>query len=67
MTYRVETWTLCQGWIDTWNEVFKTKQDAEDELDDFFNTCHDAYHKGYMQDKPNAEDYRITEDKDEEV
>ena len=61
MTYRVETWTFCDGWTDIWKIEFETRQDAEDELDDFFNTCHDAYHKGYMDDKPNPKEYRIKE------
>lgn len=61
MKYQVETWTICNGWINTWSELFKTKQDAEDELDDFFNTCYDAHQRGYMDSTPNANDYRITE------
>jgi hypothetical protein len=67
--YEVQEYTLCDGWTNTWttydddgNEVpstFLTKQDAEDELYDFFYQCHEAVEDGNMEDEPARENYRI--------
>jgi hypothetical protein len=66
--YEVQEHTLC-GWENTWttydddgNEVpstFKTFEDAEDELYDFFYQCHEAVEDGSMEDVPDREDFRI--------
>ena len=67
--YEVQEYTLCDGWINTWttydddgNEVpstFRSKQDAEDELYDFFYQCREAVEDGNMSDEPDHEEFRI--------
>ena len=67
--YEVQEWTLCDGWTNTWltyddkgNEVpstFKTKEDAQAELDDFFYQCEQAVKDGNMEDVPDREDFQI--------
>jgi len=48
--YEVQHYTLCQGWVNTWNtwddlegeqqQTFETVEEAQAELDDFFNDIH---------------------------
>jgi hypothetical protein len=66
--YEVQEHTLC-GWENTWttyddegNEVpstFRTKEDAQAELDDFFYQCEQAVKDGNMEDVPDREDFQI--------
>jgi len=40
MTYEVQHYTLCQGWVNTWliddkPHTFKTREEAEEELANF--------------------------------
>ena len=66
--YEVQESTLC-GWENTWttyddndNEVpstFRSAQEAQAELDDFFYQCEEAVEDGHMEDVPDREDFRI--------
>ena len=64
MTYQVQTYTLCDGWINTWSEddelmTFNTLEQAEIALQDHLNDLAHAVQSG-MEDF-NPEDYRIEE------
>ena len=68
MPFEVQTYTLCQGWINCWmvddeKQIFETYEAAQDELDEFMadiqhqiDTGERAPDEGY-----DLEDYRIVE------
>lgn len=67
--YEVQEHTLCDGWINTWttyddddNEIpsrFRSEEDAESSLEDFFRQCRTAVKKREMEDVPDPDDFRI--------
>jgi len=67
--YEVQEYTLCDGWTNTWstydendNEVpsrFRTREEAEEQLDLFFDDCEIALQMGNTEDIPDKEDFRI--------
>jgi len=67
--YEVQEWTLCDGWTNTWStyddegneapSTFRSKEDAQAELDDFFYQCEQAVKDGNMEDVPDREDFQI--------
>jgi hypothetical protein len=65
MTYEVQTYTLCQGWINLWTDslndtlvTFDTFEAAQAELQDFLAELASAVKAGYLDDY-NPEDYKI--------
>lgn len=63
--YQIETFTLCNGWTNTWHEddktlVFKTEYAAIGELNDFLKDAEDAYLNGDLDSPYNACEYRVT-------
>ena len=66
MTYEVQTYTLCDGWINTWTEdgnilvTFETLEDAQKELEGYLEDLAHFVQIGHLQDH-NPEDYRIKE------
>jgi hypothetical protein len=69
MRYEVQTYTLCDGWINCWTtskgdeepvpETFATREDAEDALDQYLIECAEAFECGDAEDVPDIEDFRI--------
>ena len=64
MTYQVQTYTLCDGWINTWTEndtplKFDTLEEAQIALQDHLNDL--AHAVMFGMDDYNPEDYRIKE------
>ena len=75
--YEVQTWTLCDGWINTWSiseegaddtytevpETFATREEAQQALDEFLSDIQEEIDAG--QREPDAgydpEDFRIAE------
>lgn len=62
MTYQVQTYTLCDGWINTWTEndtplTFDTLEEAQIALQDHLNDL--AHAVMFGMDDYNPEDYRI--------
>ena len=55
----IETYTICDGWIDTWNQNFDTFADAANELDNFLAEIQEDYELGYLSEPYDREDYRI--------
>ena len=66
MTYEVQTYTLCDGWINKWTEdgnilvTFETLEDAQKELEGYLEDLAHFVQIGHLQDH-NPEDYRIKE------
>ena len=64
MTYEVQTYTLCAGWINLWTEglntlvTFDTFEDAQKELQDFLGELANAVELGHLDDF-SPDDYRI--------
>ena len=64
MTYEVQTYTLCAGWINIWTEgldtlvTFDTYDEAQKELQDFLIELANAVQAGHLDDF-SPEDYRI--------
>jgi hypothetical protein len=64
MTYEVQTYTLCGGWVNIWADdvhtlvTFATREDAQAELDDFLGELAYAVKVGHLDDF-NPDDYRI--------
>lgn len=66
MKYEIQTFTLCDGFVNTWNEndkplTFKTRSDAELELKIHLQDMREAWECNEIEDEPNPEDYRIME------
>jgi hypothetical protein len=65
MTYEVQTYTLCGGWVNIWTDslddtlvTFATREEAQAELDDFLGELAYAVKVGHLDDF-NPDDYRI--------
>lgn len=71
MRYEIQTYTVCDGWINTWTveqdngnsepEYFDSYEDAIDALDEFFDDVHEAYQQGWLETKYRPEEFRIAE------
>jgi len=64
--YIIETYTLCDGWINTWSDddgptVFNSKQDAEAELAYFLQDEKQEYKNGNIAGLSDPDDFRIME------
>lgn len=69
MVYEVQEFCLCGGWTNTWSyedwsgkdipTTFDTKEDAEAELDYFFEQMTEEFNNGNIEDIPDREDFRI--------
>ena len=67
--YEVQENCLFGGWTNTWSHedwagkdiptTFDSKEDAEAELDWFFQECQEAVKSGNMEDVPDRADFRI--------
>jgi hypothetical protein len=65
MTYQIETYTLCGGWVNIWSDddvpvIFDTYAAALAELADFLAELAHAVQVGHLDDY-NPDDYRIVE------
>jgi hypothetical protein len=66
MTYEVQTYTLCYGWVNIWSDsdstlvTFDTLEQAQNELQDFLSEMAHAVQLGHLDDF-SPEDYRIEE------
>ena len=66
MTYEVQTYTLCAGWINLWTDdgntlvTFETLEDAQKELDGFLKDQTHMVEIGHLEDF-SPEDYKIAE------
>ena len=63
MTFEIQTYTLCDGWVNTWTDddvlvTFDTYEAAQAELDDHLADLAHAVENGHMDDY-SADDYRI--------
>jgi len=64
--YELQTYTLCDGWINTWKDnndapiSFDTREQAERELEDFFEDLRDAVECGDLEDYDH-DDFRVAE------
>jgi hypothetical protein len=65
MTYEVQTYTLCLGWVNLWTDslddtlvTFDTFEAAQAELQDFLAELAYAVKAGHLDDY-NPEDYKI--------
>ena len=71
MKYIVETYTLFDGWINTWSyedwagitipTTFNTREDAEAELAYFLQQEKEDYKDGNIAGLSDPDDFRITE------
>lgn len=75
--YEVQTWTLCDGWINTWSvseevgddtytempETFATKEEAQQALDEFLSDIQSEIDAGQRtaDEGYNAYDFRVAE------
>lgn len=76
MAYEVQENCLFGGWTNTWSyeddngvtipTTFDTREEAEIELDYFFEDCKMAFEEGHMPDIPDRHDFRIVEVKTSE-
>ena len=63
MKYAVKTFTLCDGWVYAWlgDSTFNTRAEAELELKLHLDELREAWEEGFLDDEPDADDYRIDE------
>jgi hypothetical protein len=63
----VQEYTLCDGWINNWSDEdgqptkFDTFAEAEAELNKFMYDMQNAVERGYLEDSPTIDEYRIVE------
>lgn len=67
--FEVQTYTICDGWVNTWHEydddnnevpiLFDTFEEALLELDNYIDDYQDAYEAGDIADAGNRDNYRI--------
>ena len=65
MSYQIETYTLCQGWVNIWADddvpvIFDTYAAASADLAEYLAELAHAVQVGHMDDY-NPDDYRIVE------
>ena len=71
MSYEIQHFTLCDGWVNTWTiihedgteevEKFETYQDAKDSLAEFLDDEAEAYFNGYIDSRYHEDEFRIVE------
>jgi len=72
MAYEVQTYTICQGWINCWSidgngvskpQIFETRADAQAEIDAFMADIQAQIDSGEraLDEGYDLEDYRIVE------
>ena len=75
--YEVQTWTLCDGWINTWSvteevgdivvtnvpETFATRKEAQQALDEFLSDLQSEIDAGQRSadEGYDADDFRVSE------
>lgn len=62
--FQIETFTLCDGWVNTWTtddkpEVFATYESAVRALAEFYSDMAEDYEAGFLEDLINPKEYRI--------
>lgn len=69
--YIVETYTLCEGWVNCWTVwkesegadpipmEFEMAEDAQEEISAHIADCLEAVESDDMQDAPKREEFRI--------
>jgi len=65
----VETYTLSDGWINTWTEddqplIFKTHADAWDALQEHLEDYREAVKQGHITSAPSPSEYRVRQIED---
>ena len=64
--YQIETFTLCDGWVNTWQDdngtpiVFTTEVAALAELNEFLHDVESAYINGDIATPYDACEYRVS-------
>lgn len=71
LRYEIQEFCLFGGWVNTWSyeddqgheikSTFSTLEEAQSELEWFFNECQFEFESGNVEDVPNREDFRIKE------
>ena len=69
--YEVQEFCLCDGWVNNWSyedekgheikTTFSTREDAQAELEYFFEQYQFEFESGNIEDPPTREDFRIVE------
>lgn len=66
--YAVHTWTICDGWINTWTETIEGKEhpqtfpsieEARAEITQHIRDSLYSYRKGYLESPYSSEEYRV--------
>lgn len=62
--YEVQTYTLCDGWTNTWQEddaplTFASKAEAEAALELHLVDINESFQEGHLSDGANLSDYRV--------
>jgi hypothetical protein len=66
MRYQIETFTLCDGWVNTWRDdtdapvTFESYDEALKELNEYFSELSEEVQKGQLDDY-SMSDFRIAE------
>ena len=68
--FQIETFTLCDGWVNTWTtddkpKTFARYADAVWALAEFYSDMAEDYEAGFLEDLVNPKEYRITEVKND--
>ena len=71
MSYEIQQFTLCGGWVNTWTiehedgtiepSLFDSYAEANDELSEFLRDSDEAYFNGWIEDRYQWHEYRIVE------
>ena len=65
--YEVQTFTFCDGFVNTWSDnddtpvTFEIEAEAEAELAEHLEDLEDAFKHGDLSDAPDPDDYQVVE------
>ena len=65
--FEVQTYAVCDGWVNCWTEgegvrqTYATKEEAENEIDEFIVDQNIAVFNGHITDAASSDEYRVRE------
>ena len=65
--FEVQTYAVCDGWVNCWTDgegvrqTYATKEEAENEIDEFIVDQNIAVFNGHITDAASSDEYRVRE------
>ena len=65
--FEVQTYAVCDGWVNCWTDgegvrqTYATKEEAENQIDEFIVDQNIAVFNGHITDAASPDEYRVRE------